>query len=44
MTGRGKYAGVSDIFQGGGSYGSYIWVGDLGDDLPYEPVHCEFPE
>ena len=35
-TGRSKHAGVGDIFQGGGTDSSYIWVGDVGDELPHE--------
>ena len=34
MTVRGKHVGFWDIFQGGGSGGSSIWVRDVGDD-PY---------
>ena len=30
--GRRKNAGVRDFFQGGGTGGSYIWVGYMGDD------------
>ena len=29
---RVKHAGVRDIFQGGGSVGSSLWVRDVGDD------------
>ena len=35
MTVRGKNVGVRDIFQGGGSGGSSIWVGDVCDDPPH---------
>ena len=34
-TGRSKYVGVGDIFQGGGTGGSYPWVEDVSDD----PLH-----
>ena len=43
VTGRGKHADVRDIFQGGGSGGFSIWVGDVGDDPPHVPVTVYFP-
>ena len=43
MTGRGKHVGVGDIFQGGGSDGSSVWVGDAGDDPLHGPVPWDFP-
>ena len=30
--GRIKHAGVGDLFQGGGTGGSYLWFGYVGDD------------
>ena len=42
MTGRGKHVGFRDIFQGGGSGGSSIWVRDVGDDPPHGKVPGEF--
>ena len=36
---RSKYAGVRDIFQGGGTGVSYIWSRDVGD----EPLHKTGP-
>ena len=44
MTGRGKHTGVRDIFQGGGSGDSYLWVGDMGDETPHGPGPGDFPE
>ena len=32
VTGRGKHTGVGNIFQGGGSGGYPLWVGDVGAD------------
>ena len=32
VTGRGKHTGVGNIFQGGGSGCSPLWVGDVGAD------------
>ena len=29
-----KHGGIRDLFQGGGTGGSYIWFGDVGDDPP----------
>ena len=43
MTVRGKHVGEGDIFQGGGSYGSSLWVGDVGDDPPHGTVPWKFP-
>ena len=44
MTGRGKNMGVRDIFQGGGSGGSSLWVGDVDSDPPHGPGPGYFPE
>ena len=44
MTGRGKHVVVGDIFQGGGSGGSSLWVGDVGNDPPHGPGPWDFPE
>ena len=44
MTGRGKHSDVEDIFQVGSSYGSSLWVGEMGDDPPHGPVPGDFPE
>ena len=43
MTGRSKHAVVGGIFQGGGSGGSSIRVGDVGDDHPHGPGPGDFP-
>ena len=42
-TGRGKHAGAGGIFQVGGSWGYYIWVGDVGDDPSHGPGPGVFP-
>ena len=42
MTGRSKHAVVGNIFQGGGSGGSSLWVVEVGDDLPHGPVSRDF--
>ena len=34
--GRIKHAGVGNLFQGGGTGGSYLWLVDVGDDPPHE--------
>ena len=44
MTGRGKHTGVRDIFQGGGSGGSSLWVVDVGDEPPHGLGPGDFPE
>ena len=43
-TGRGKHVGVGDLFQGGGSGGSSLRVGDVVDDPPYGPSPGDVPE
>ena len=41
--GRGKYAGVRDIFKGGGPVGSSIWNRYVGDNSPHGPGTGGFP-
>ena len=43
-TRRGKHVGVGDLFQGGGSGGSSLRVGDVVDYPPYGPSPGDVPE
>ena len=43
-TGRVKTAGARDVFQGGGSVGSSIWIRDMGYDQPHGTGTDGFPE
>ena len=42
-TGRSKHTGVRELFQGSGTDGSYICVGDVGDNPPHEMVPGRVP-
>ena len=42
-TGRSKHVGVRDLFQGGGTDGSSLWVRDFFDDPPDVPGHGGVP-
>ena len=44
MTGRGKHAGVGDIFQDVGSGSSSLWIGELSDDPPHGLVPGDLSE
>ena len=41
--GRGKHAGVGNVFQVGGSGGTSLLVEDVDDDSPYGPGPGGFP-
>ena len=38
-----KHAGFGDIFQGGGTGGSFLWVRDMGDEPMHGPGPGYFP-
>ena len=42
-TGRSKHTDVGDLFQGGGTDGSSLWVRDVFDEPPHGPVHGGVP-